>query len=49
MIGGYVGYNIATWESDLLDTVNAKRVERGMPAITRQSLEIGNFVPTKAE
>jgi hypothetical protein len=37
LAGSYIGYNYSTWESELLKAVNEKRVERGMPEITRQS------------
>jgi hypothetical protein len=39
-VGGYVGYNLQSWEDNLLVAVNEKRVQRGMTPITRQSLEI---------
>ncbi len=39
-VGGYVGYNLQSWEDNLLVAVNEKRVQRGMTPITRQSLEL---------
>ena len=36
LVGGWVGYNYSTWEKDLLLAVNEKRVEKGLPAITRE-------------
>jgi hypothetical protein len=35
------------WEESLLDGVNEKRVERGMPPVTRSSLEISALVKEK--
>jgi hypothetical protein len=46
-IGGYIGYNMEGWEKSLLDGVNEKRVERGMPPVTRSSLEISALVKEK--
>lgn len=46
-IGGYIGYNLEGWEKQLLDGVNEKRKERGMPSITRQSLEISALAKEK--
>ncbi|KAJ1425056.1 hypothetical protein B484DRAFT_451268 [Ochromonadaceae sp. CCMP2298] len=37
-VGGYIGYNYSTWENGLLVAVNAKRIERGMPVISRKSV-----------
>ena len=39
-IGGYIGYNVESWEQQLMDGVNEKRQDRGMPLITRKSLDI---------
>jgi hypothetical protein len=33
---GYIGYNYAQWENDLLVAVNSKRNEKGLPSITRE-------------
>lgn len=35
---GYVGYHYDAWELALLEAVNEKRAERGMPLISRQTL-----------
>ena len=38
MIGGYIGYNLHSWEDRLLVAVNEKRVEKGMLPIKRQNI-----------
>jgi hypothetical protein len=35
---GYIGYNYDKWEMQLIDLVNEKRHERGMPIMTRMSV-----------
>jgi hypothetical protein len=40
-IGGYIGYNYYTWESEMLESVNEKRVARGMMPIQRKDLNGG--------
>lgn len=34
-VGAYIGYNYTRWEKSLLDAVNQKRKERGLPEIKR--------------
>lgn len=49
-VGGYIGYNLQTWEEELLVSVNEKRLQRGMTPITRQTLDISSLMePTKDE
>lgn len=36
--GGYIGYNYADWETQLLNQVNEKRLERGLKAIQREKI-----------
>ena len=38
-IGAYAGYNMESWDKRLQEAVNEKRVERGMPPVTRESVE----------
>ena len=38
-IGAYAGYNMEGWEKSLQEAVNEKRVDRGMPPVTRKSIE----------
>ena len=38
-IGAYAGYNMESWDKSLQEAVNEKRVERGMPPVTRESIE----------
>jgi len=45
MVGGYIGYNYNKWEDGLLEAVNEKRRDRGMPEISRQSLSLGSGLP----
>jgi hypothetical protein len=37
-IGGYIGYNYSTWESQLLSALNEKRVEKGLSEIKRSDM-----------
>ena len=39
-IGGIVGMNYSKWEQNLLDTVNEKRLEKGMVPIKRESINL---------
>jgi hypothetical protein len=43
-IGGYIGYNMTGWETQMLDSINKTRVQKGMVPITRKSLEVGSFL-----
>jgi len=43
-VGGYVGYHMQGWEDKLLLDVNAKRVQRGLLPITRESLELTSIL-----
>ena len=47
--GGYIGYNLKTWEEEMLVTVNEKRVMKGLVPITRKSLEISSLLSNKEE
>lgn len=47
-VGGYMGYNYTRWENELLEAVNEKRVERGMPMIHRESLTLTGTVTAAA-
>jgi hypothetical protein len=48
-VGGYIGYNKSNWEKAMMKSLNEKRVERGMPPITRENLFFGQNNLTKTE
>ena len=45
---GYFGYKYYAWENHLIELVNEKRAERGMPQISRENIFPSNAAPEQS-
>ncbi len=46
-VGGYIGSQIDKWETDMLEDLNRRRVEKGFLPIVRDDLSLTNVLFAK--